>query len=47
MFDVIAGGTMEQLVFTLLTAMLLFGATLVFTILPAKNPDWDNAEERV
>jgi NSS family neurotransmitter:Na+ symporter len=47
MYDVISAGTFDQLVFTVISAVLLLGATLVFTILPAKNPEWDNAEERV
>ena len=47
MVDVISNGTFEQLVFTLISAAVLLIATLIFTILPAKNPDWDNAEERV
>ena len=47
MVDVISNGTFEQLVFTLISAAVLLIATLIFTILPAKNPEWDNAEERV
>ena len=47
MVDVISNGTFEQLVFTLISAAVLLIATLIFTILPARNPDWDNAEERV
>ena len=47
MVDVISNGTFEQLVFTLISAAVLLIATLIFTILPAKNPEWYNAEERV
>ena len=47
LIDVINAGTFTQLVFTVITAVILLVATLVFTLLPAKNPDWDKAEERV
>lgn len=47
MIDVINTATFDQLIFTLITAAILLIMTLVFTVLPSKNPDWDNAEERV
>ena len=47
MYDVVSQGTTDQLIFTVISAAALLIATLVFTILPAKNPDWDKAEERV
>ena len=47
MIDVISSGTFEQLIFTIISAAVLLIVTLIFTIRPAKNPDWDNAEERV
>ena len=47
LIDVVSAGTFDQLVFTAITAAILLIATLVFTLLPAKNPDWDKAEERV
>jgi NSS family neurotransmitter:Na+ symporter len=47
LFDVIKTGTSDQLIFTVISAAILLIATLIFTMLPAKNPDWDNAEERV
>ena len=47
MFDVAHSGSFDQLNFTIVSAIVLLVATLIFTILPAKNPDWDNAEERV
>ena len=47
MIDVVNNAEPGQLLFTVLSATLLLIATLVFTLLPAKNPDWDNAEERV
>ena len=47
MFDVVANATIEQINFTIISAILLLGATLVFTILPAKNKEWDEVEERV
>ena len=47
MFDVVMQSSFDQLIFTVICAVILLGATLIFTVLPAKNPDWDNAEERV
>ncbi len=47
LIDVINNGTMDQLIFTVIAAVILVVASLIFTVLPAKNPDWDNAEERV
>lgn len=47
MVDVINNGSMTQLNFTLVSAMVLLIATLIFTILPAKNEDWEKADERV
>ena len=36
-----------QLIFTAITAAILLGATIIFTLLPARNPEWDDVEERV
>jgi NSS family neurotransmitter:Na+ symporter len=47
MIDVVKAGTPDQLMFTIISAVILLIVTLIFTVLPAKNPDWDNAEERV
>ena len=47
MIDVIKVGTNDQLIFTLVSAIMLIVATLIFTLLPAKNPEWENADERV
>jgi NSS family neurotransmitter:Na+ symporter len=47
LIDVINAGTFNQLVFTAISAAILLIATLVFTLLPAKNHDWENTEERV
>lgn len=47
MIDVINNGSMDQLIFTIISAAVLLIASLIFTILPAKNSDWDNAENRV
>ena len=47
MFDVANNASFEQLIFTAISAGILIVTTLVLTILPAKNPDWDNAEERI
>ena len=47
MVDVINNGTNDQLIFTIISAAILLIVTLIFTILPAKTPDWDETEERV
>ena len=47
MIDVVKSGTTDQLIFTIISAAILLIVTLIFTILPSKNPNWDNAEERV
>lgn len=47
MIDVINNATIDQLNFTIVSALLLLVATLIFTLLPAKTDDWDDAEERV
>jgi len=47
LYEVIKKGTVEQLLFTLLSAAVLIIATLVFTFLPAKSEEWDQAEDRV
>ena len=47
LIDVINSGTSDQLIFTILSAAILLVASLIFTIRPSKNPDWDNAEDRV
>lgn len=47
MVDVVNNGTMDQLIFTIISAAVLLIATLIFTVLPAKTPEWDNAEDRV
>jgi len=47
MIDVFKAGSFEQLVFTIISAAILLIATLIFTVLPSRNSDWENAEERV
>lgn len=47
MFDVAKSGSFDQLNFTIVSAILLLGTTLIFTLLPPKNDDWDNIEGRV
>ena len=47
MVDVVSNATVDQIIFTIISAILLLGATLVFTLLPAKTEDWDEVEERV
>ena len=47
MIDVINSSTIHQLNFTIVVAIILLAATLIFTLLPAKHPEWDDVEERV
>ena len=47
LIDVFKTQTFDQGVFTIIVAIILVVATVVFTVLPAKNPDWDDVEERV
>ena len=47
MYDVIKNASFDQMVFTILAAAILLITTLVFTVLPAKNSEWENTEERV
>ena len=47
MIDVVNNGTIHQLNFTIVSAAVLLIATLILTVLPAKDPDWDNVEDRV
>ena len=47
MFDVIKNASFDQMLFTILVAAILLITTLVFTVLPAKNSEWENTEERV
>ena len=47
MFDVIKNASFDQMLFTILAAAILLITTLVFTVLPAKNSEWENTEERV
>ena len=47
MIDVINSSSPDQMIFTLASAILLLGASLVFTLLPAKTDDWNETEERV
>ena len=47
LIDVLKTQTFDQSVFTIIVAVILVAATIGFTVLPAKNPDWDDVEERV
>ena len=47
MFDVIKNASFDQMLITILVAAILLITTLVFTVLPAKNSEWENTEERV
>ena len=45
-FDLLSTSSMNSVVVMALTAIVLIISTIIFTRLPAKSPDWDNAEER-
>ena len=47
MFDVVRNGSYDQMNFTIIWAIILLATTLILTLLPARNPDWDDVEERV
>ena len=47
LFDVAHSDSYNQLIFTVASAVMLLLATLILTLLPARNEDWQNAEERV
>ena len=47
MIDVVNNSTIDQLNFTIVSAIILLGATLILPLLPAKHPKWDDVEERV
>ena len=47
MIDVINNSTSDQLIFTVIVAAILLISTVIFTVLPAKSPDWDDVEERL
>ena len=45
--DIITNGLFDQLIVTLILAVILLVSCLIFTVLPARNPDWGNIEERI
>ncbi|ORY79680.1 Na+-dependent transporter SNF family [Neocallimastix californiae] len=45
--DVFKTGTMEQLVFTIISAVILLVATTIFTFLSSKSEEWTEVEDRV
>ena len=47
LIDVARSGSYNQLNFTLVSAIILVIATLILTVLPSKNPDWNEGDERV
>ena len=47
MADVLSNASIDQLNFTIVSAILLLGTTLVFTLLPSKNEEWSKTEDRV
>jgi NSS family neurotransmitter:Na+ symporter len=47
LIDVAGSGSYNQLNFTLVCAIILVISTLILTLLPSKNPDWNEMDERV
>ena len=47
LMEIMRNGTFEQLIVTVILAAILLVSCLIFTILPAKDPDWDKIDERV
>ena len=47
LIDVAGSGSYNQLNFTLVSAIILVIATLILTVLPSKNPEWNEGDERV
>lgn len=45
--DTITNGSFDQLMVTIILAVILLVSCLIFTVLPARNPDWENIEERI
>ena len=47
LMEIMRTGTFEQLIVTVILAAILLVSCLIFTILPAKDQDWDKIDERV
>ncbi len=47
LMEIMRNGTFEQLIVTVILAAILLVSCLIFTILPAKDQDWDKIDERV
>lgn len=47
LIEVINGGTFDQLIITIISAAILVIASLILTISPSKNQEWDEVEERI
>ena len=47
LMEIIQNGTFEQLIVTVILAAILLVSCLIFTILPARDLDWDKIDERV
>lgn len=47
LYEVAMNCSHEQLIFTIASAAILIAFTVIFTLLPAKDDDWDNADERI
>ena len=45
--DILTTGSFDQLVFSVIVAVILIMSTIILTNLPAKNPDWDKTDERL
>lgn len=47
LIEVIYGGTFNQLIITIISAAILVIGSLILTISPSKNHEWDDVEERI
>jgi len=47
LYDVFKKGSLQQTIFTLISAAILLIATFIFTFIPAKSKNWEEAEDRV
>ena len=45
--EILNNGSIDQLMVTMVSAVILLVSCLMASLLPARNPDWDNVEERI
>jgi len=47
LLEIINNGTFDQVIITVILSAILLVSCIAFTILPAKDPEWDDVDERV